>query len=350
MGWFNKNKKDTEIEEKNHFDFPGIEQEAVNAPQTPSEQREKSHTENWLARLTGGLSRSTGKITQGLSDFVTKRKLDQDALDALEEVLIAADLGPHLAARLIDDFARERFGKDVDDLEIRESLAAQIEVLLTPAAASFQINRPEDGSPYVVLVCGVNGAGKTTTIGKLAERLMRDEGKKVMVAAGDTFRAAAVEQLKVWAERSGALFHGKATGADSAAVAFEAYEQACAQGADVLLIDTAGRLQNKTNLMDELQKIVRVLQKKNDTIPHASLLVLDATTGQNALSQVQIFGEIIDLTGLIVTKLDGSAKGGVVVALAQQFDVPVQAIGVGERLEDLQEFNACDYARALMGL
>lgn len=331
MIWFKKDKKNSDKQEN-----------------IPSDVEDVAG-EGWFSRLTGGLSKSTSKITQGLSDFVSKRKLDQDALDELEEVLIAADLGPHTAASLIADFAKERFGKDVDDLEIREALAQQIEVLLDPVAEAFSVEQPDEG-PYVVLVCGVNGAGKTTTIGKLAERLMRDEGKSIMVAAGDTFRAAAVEQLRAWADRSGAAFYGKAAGADAAAVAYEAYNAAKQAGVDVLLIDTAGRLQNKSNLMDELQKIVRVLQKQDEALPHKVVLVLDATTGQNAFSQVQIFSEMVDVDGLIVTKLDGSAKGGVLVGLAERFEKPVYAIGIGEKLDDLRAFSARDYARALMGL
>ncbi len=349
MKWFKKKDKAPENKEeiaRNDSELDAVEKQADADVQEPVAEAEKK---GWLSRLTGGLSKSTSKITQGLSDFVTKRKLDQDALDELEDALIAADLGPRTAAALIEEFARERFGKDVDDNEIREALVQQIEALLAPVATEFTVSKPDDG-PFVVLMCGVNGAGKTTTIGKLSERLMRDQGLKVMVAAGDTFRAAAVEQLKVWAQRAGALFHGKETGADAAAVAFEAYEAAKDQGADVLLIDTAGRLQNKSNLMDELQKIVRVLKKQDESIPHATLLVLDATTGQNAFSQVEIFSEMVDVSGLIVTKLDGSAKGGVLVGLAERFSTPVYAIGVGEGLDDLRSFDAGDYARALMGL
>lgn len=337
--WFKKKEKVSDKKEENLVDGEVLES-TNDAP----------HDQGWLSRLTGGLSRSTGKISQGLSDFVTKRKLDDEALEVLEEVLIGADLGPQVAADLVAEFARERFGKDVEQQEIREALAAQVAGIVQPVARPFVVDQPEDGAPYVVIVCGVNGAGKTTTIGKLAERLMRDEGKRVMVAAGDTFRAAAVEQLAAWAHRSGALFHSKGEGADAAAVAYEAYEAAAREGVDVLLVDTAGRLHNKSNLMDELQKIVRVLRKKDEALPHACLLVLDATTGQNAISQVEVFSEMVDVSGLIVTKLDGSAKGGILVPLAQRFSVPVHAIGVGEGLDDLQAFDADDYARALMDL
>lgn len=359
MIWFKKKSKDIDNKEEISSDIEDVSAEDAEAGDVEPKEVVKDGvadvgggdgaSQGWLSRLTGGLAKSTSKITQGLGDFVTKRKLDDDALEELEDVLIAADLGPHTAAALIEEFARERFGKDVDDQEIKEALALQVEALLEPVAGRLQIEALDDG-PYVVLVCGVNGAGKTTTIGKIAERLMRDEGKSVMVAAGDTFRAAAVEQLRAWADRSGAQFYGKNTGADAAAVAYEAYQAAVDAGVDVLLIDTAGRLQNKTNLMDELQKIVRVLRKSNEDLPHQSVLVLDATTGQNAFSQVQTFGEMIDIDGLIVTKLDGSAKGGVLVGLAERFEKPVYAIGVGEKIDDLRAFDARDYARALMGV
>ncbi len=352
MVWFKKKNKVSDLKEKNTDDKVDILDDAVAAPADVSVDDsldDSAGKVGWLSRLTGGLSKSTNKITQGLGDFVTKRKLDAAALEDLEDALISADLGPHTAAALIEDFARERFGKDVDDIEIRSALAGQIETLLSPVAEELVIEKPDDG-PFVILMCGVNGAGKTTTIGKLSERLMRDNDFKVMVAAGDTFRAAAVEQLQAWAKRAGVLFHGKGTGADAASVAYEAYCAAKEQDVDVLLIDTAGRLQNKSNLMDELQKIIRVLQKQNAALPHKTLLVLDATTGQIAFSQVEIFSDMVDVNGLIVTKLDVSAKGGVLVGLAERYKVPVHAIGVGEKLEDLRSFSAGDYARALMGL
>lgn len=313
----------------------------------------KDHSEEggWLSRLTSGLMKSSSKITQGLTDLVTKRKLDQDALDQLEEVLIAADLGPKTSAKIISEFSEGRFGKDISEEEIREALAAQMQGILEPVARPLDFTLPAGASgPFTVLVCGVNGAGKTTTIGKIAHKLKREQGKSVLIAAGDTFRAAAVEQLAEWAKRAGAGFLSKDLGADAAAVAFEAYQKAQDQGTDILLIDTAGRLQNKANLMEELKKIIRVLKKKDEALPHAVLLVLDATTGQNAFSQLKTFGEMVDVTGLIVTKLDGSAKGGVLVGLADQFNVPVHLIGVGEAIEDLQGFTAQAYARSLMGL
>ncbi len=323
---------------------------------TPDEDAKEAddlgdHTQEggWLSRLTRGLAKSTGRITQGLSDVLTKSKLDQDMLDKLEEVLIEADLGPKTAARLVEDFAKGRFGKDVSEQEVKEALAKSIAAILAPVAKPLAIKK-QVGEPFVVLVCGVNGVGKTTTIGKLAQYLKQKEGCKVMMAAADTFRAAAIEQLEIWAKRTGAPLVTKEAGSDAAAVAYEAYERAKKEGMDVLLIDTAGRLQNKANLMAELEKIVRVLKKQDESLPHATLLVLDATTGQNAFSQLESFKSMVNVTGLIVTKLDGSAKGGVLVGLADQFGVPVHAIGIGEKMEDMQPFNAEEYARSLMGL
>lgn len=351
MFWKKKD-KDKRPEEQNPEvevevqEEPSIEETIVEPEPIEEAEPEKK---GWLGKLTGGLSKSTTKITQGLSDFVTKRKLDQDALDELEEMLITADLGPKTAVAIIEEFAKTRFGKEADDMEIRTALADIMADMLAPVAAPLTIEKPGNG-PFVILVAGVNGAGKTTTIGKVADKLIKQDGHKVMIAAGDTFRAAAVEQLQEWSKRSGALFHAKGTGADAASVAYEAYSQAVEQGVDILMIDTAGRLQNKTGLMEELQKIIRVLQKQDETIPHATLLVLDATTGQNAFSQVEIFKDMVNVTGLIVTKLDGSAKGGVLIGLADQFKLPVHAIGVGEGIDDLQTFIAEEYAKSLMGL
>ena len=317
--------------------------------QEAEELEDHSQEGGWLSRLTSGLSKSTSKITTGLTDLVTKKKLDQDMLDSLEEVLIEADLGPKTAMKVIEDFSEGRFGKDLEEGEIREALAESIAKILAPVARPLEIRKPAEG-PFVVLMCGVNGAGKTTTIGKLAQRLKYQDGHKDMMAAGDTVRAAAVEQLEVWSQRTGCTLIKKDVGADAAAVAYEAYEQAKAEGADVLLIDTAGRLQNKANLMEELAKIIRVLKKQDENLPHEVVLVLDSTTGQNAFSQLETFKNMVDVSGLIVTKLDGSAKGGVLVGLADQFNVPVYAIGVGEALEDMQPFNAQEYASSLMGL
>ena len=319
-------------------------QEALLQEDSPQEEKQ-----SWFSRMTSGLSKSTNKLTQGLSDLVTKRKLDAQALEDLEDLLITADLGPVTAAKIIEDFSEGRFDKEIEEIEIREALAESMAKILEPVAVDFSVDKSV-GKPFVVLMCGVNGAGKTTSIGKIAYQLTTEQGLKVTMAAGDTFRAAAVEQLEVWAQRVGCGFVKKDIGADAAAVAYEAYAEAKEEGADVLLIDTAGRLQNKKNLMEELSKIIRVLQKQDEALPHATLLVLDSTTGQNAFSQLQAFKEMVHVTGLIVTKLDGSAKGGVLVGLADQFGVPVHAIGVGEGIGDMRPFDARDYARSLMGL
>ena len=301
----------------------------------------------WFARLKAGLSRSSGKIGEGISAIFTKRKLDDAALEELEELLISADLGVATAAKLTADLAEEKFDKEVSPDEVRGALAEDIAGILEPVAQPLS---PDPARrPHVVLVVGVNGSGKTTTIGKLATHYAR-EGRRVLIAAGDTFRAAAIEQLQIWGERAGCPVVAKDPGADAAGLAYEALEQARAEGHDLLLIDTAGRLHNKADLMAELQKIIRVLRKIEPSAPHDCLLVLDATTGQNAISQVGTFKELVAVTGLVVTKLDGSAKGGVLVALAEKHGLPVHAIGVGEGAEDLRPFAARDFARSLMGL
>jgi fused signal recognition particle receptor len=302
---------------------------------------------NWLSRLTSGLARSSEKISGGIGGIFTKTKLDENALGQLEEALIEADLGPATAARLVADFSKNRFGKDVTDAEVREALAQQIAALLELSAQPLAIDAAK--KPFVILVVGVNGTGKTTTIGKLA-KYYKGQGLDVMMAAGDTFRAAAISQLQIWGERCGAKVVADAPGSDAAALAFRALEEARKQKADLLLIDTAGRLHNKNDLMQEMAKITRVLKKLDPSAPHAVLLTLDATTGQNALSQVEIFRDIAQVTGLVVTKLDGSAKGGVLVTLADRFGLPIHAIGVGEGADDLQPFRAEDFARALVGL
>ena len=314
----------------------------------PAPQREGDRPgETWVSRLGMGLGKSSAKLGQDLTELFTKKKLDQETLDGLEDTLIMADLGPVTAAKIVERFAEGRFGKDIGEDEVREALAGIIADMLGPVAHPLTVAKPENG-PFVLLVCGVNGAGKTTTIGKLAHQ-WTGQGHKVMIAAGDTFRAAAVEQLKVWADRAGAEFVARETGADAAAVSFEAYQRAKEAGADILMIDTAGRLHNKKNLMAELEKIIRVLKKHDETVPHATLLVLDATTGQNAHAQVETFREMTNVTGLIVTKLDGSAKGGVVVGLADRFGLPIHAVGVGEGVSDLQPFDPADFARSLVG-
>lgn len=341
MAFWRKDKK---------IDVPQTESPAIAVAEVvPPPAREGDRPgETWVSRLGWGLSKSSAKLGQGIADLITKKKLDQDTLDALEEVLITADLGPQTAAKVIADFSKDRFGKDLDEHEIRAALSSSISTILGPVARPLAFTKPEIG-PFVVLVCGVNGAGKTTTIGKIAHNLHK-EGKKVAIAAGDTFRAAAVEQLKIWSDRTQSIFIAKETGADAAAVAFEAYQAAKDQNVDVLLVDTAGRLHNKSNLMAELEKIIRVLKKHDAALPHATLLVLDSTTGQNAHAQVETFREMVNVSGLVVTKLDGSAKGGVVVGLADRFGLPIHLIGVGEGIEDLQPFSAREFSDSLVGI
>ena len=302
----------------------------------------------WFQRLTQGLTRSSKQIGEQITQvFVAKEPLDQAKLDELEEMLIEADLGPHSAARNTQRFADEKFGKDVDEAEIKQALAAAIGDELSARQGDFDaLAGPR---PYVVLFIGVNGSGKTTTLGKLAADLTA-RGAKVLVVAGDTFRAAAVEQLKVWAERAGADFMSRPTGSDAAGLVYDAVERARAEGYDVVLIDTAGRLQNKQGLMDELLKIIRVVKKIDPDAPHETLLVLDATVGRNALAQENIFGNQIGVSGIVMTKLDGTARGGVLVPVAQASDSPIKLIGVGEGIDDLQPFNARAFARSLVGL
>ncbi len=302
---------------------------------------------SWFAELRRGLERSSAALSDNLASALTKRKLDDETLDQLEEVLIKADLGVAMAGRIRDAIAGGRYERGVSPDAVRAVLASEIASVLEPLAQPFV---PEPANhPHVVLVVGVNGTGKTTTIGKFAHRLKQD-GSSVMLAAADTFRAAAIDQLKVWGGRVGAEVVAKEVGADPAGVAYEALARARSEGTDVLLIDTAGRLQNKSDLMAELAKIVRVLKKIDDSAPHSVVLVLDATTGQNALSQVQIFKEIAGVTSLVVTKLDGTARGGILVAIAERFQLPINAIGIGEGLDDLEPFDAQDFARAIAGV
>lgn len=300
----------------------------------------------FFERLKEGLSRSTAGLSDNIAGIFTKTKLDAQSIVELEEALIRADMGTVLAAKLANAVGEGRYGSEVSDYDVREILRCEIAKVLKPIEKPFSVDGTK--KPFVILVAGVNGGGKTTTIGKIAKKLTRN-GAKVVLAAGDTFRAAAIEQLGIWGKRAGAQVIARPAGSDAAGLAFEALETARAQGADVLIVDTAGRLQNKAGLMAELEKIVRVLRKLDPSAPHATLLVLDATTGQNAIGQVDAFKGVVPLTGLVMTKLDGTAKGGILAALAQKFAVPVHYIGVGEGEDDLQPFNAENFARALTG-
>lgn len=309
----------------------------------PEEQQKKK---SFFQRMKEGLSRSTRTISEGITGIFTKKKLDRATLDELEELLIAADLGIDTAASVADAVGKDRYDKEVTPEEIRSIVASEISKVLAPVARPFAIDAEK--KPFVVLMVGVNGAGKTTTAAKIAAKAKR-EGKSVMLAAGDTFRAAAVEQLKVWGERIGAPVVTTKVGGDAAGLAYEALARAKEENTDLLLIDTAGRLQNKADLMAELEKIVRVLKKLDPEAPHATLLVLDATTGQNAVNQVEIFGKIANVTGLVMTKLDGTARGGILIAIAKRFGMPVHLIGIGEGIDDLQPFDADTFARAITG-
>ena len=300
----------------------------------------------WLSRLKSGLSKSSLPLVDRIASVFKRRRLDAAAIEELEDILVMADLGPTTAARLAGQLAARRIERDVEADEVRAMLANDIAAILEPVAEPLLIG---DTKPHIVLVVGVNGTGKTTTIGKLAKQLV-DEGRSVLLAAGDTFRAAAIEQLGVWGERTDCRIIAREAGSDPSGLVYEAIEQARLSNVDVLLIDTAGRLHNKANLMAELEKIRRVIAKLDPAAPHEVLMVLDATTGQNAIAQVETFQKVISITGLVVTKLDGTAKGGVLVALADRFELPVRAIGVGEGVEDLRAFSAHDFALNLMGV
>lgn len=302
---------------------------------------------SWLKKLTSGLSKTSARVTSSLASLLGRPSIDAASLEDLEDALITADLGTAAAARLAERVKTHKFEGEVTAQALAGALADGIADILEPVAVPL---KPETGnSPHVVLLVGVNGSGKTTTAGKLAQH-WRQQGMSVMLAAGDTFRAAAIEQLQVWGERTGTEVIAGTQGGDAAALAYQALEVARSKGTDVLIIDTAGRLQNRTELMDELAKVVRVIRKLDETAPHDSVIVLDGTVGQNALSQVSAFREVADITGMIVTKLDGSAKGGVVIALAEQYGLPVHAVGVGEGADDLQPFEARDFANALAGV
>lgn len=302
--------------------------------------------QGWFGRLASGLKRSSDQLSSSITAVFTKRRLDAATLDDLEDALIQADLGIETATAITETLRRDRFDKDVSGDDVRAVLAAEIERVLAPVARPLVVDPAQ--KPFVILMIGVNGSGKTTTIGKLAQKLSA-EGKSVMLAAGDTFRAAAIEQLQVWGQRTGAPVITRPAGADASGLAFDAVTQARAENRDVLIIDTAGRLQNRDELMNELEKVIRVIKKVDPTAPHATLLTLDATTGQNALKQVEIFGQRAGVTGLVMTKLDGTARGGILVAIARRFGLPVHFIGVGEGVADLEPFEALDFARAIAG-
>lgn len=302
--------------------------------------------QSWFSRLTSGLKRSSDNLTTSITSVFTKRKLDAATLDELEDVLIQADLGLETAIAITETLRRDRFDREVSDSDVRNVLASEVEKVLGPVARPLTIDTTK--KPFIILMIGVNGSGKTTTIGKLAQKFA-GEGKSVMLAAGDTFRAAAIEQLQVWGKRTGAPVISKPAGSDASGLAFDAVTQAKAEGRDILIIDTAGRLQNRDELMDELEKVIRVIKKVEPSAPHATLLTLDATTGQNALKQVEIFGKRAGVTGLVMTKLDGTARGGILVAIAKKFGLPVHFIGVGEGVEDLEPFEARDFAQAIAG-
>ena len=316
-------------------------------PPAPSPADAEREPGGWFGRLRAGLSRSSARLNEGINTIFLRRRLDDAALDELEELLIASDMGLGVAAEVVESLRSTRFNQEVAPDEVRAALAEEVIRLVEPVMRPLRVDPAK--KPFVILVVGVNGSGKTTTIGKLAKQY-RAAGNTVVLAAGDTFRAAAVEQLQIWGERAGCPVVTRPAGSDAAGLAFDAYERARAEGADLLLIDTAGRLHNKTDLMAELQKIVRVLKKVDTAAPHAVLLVLDATVGQNAHQQAEIFREMVGVTGIVMTKLDGTAKGGVLVSLAEKYGIPIHAIGIGEGAEDLRPFEARAYARSLVGL
>ncbi len=325
----------------------GSETGSVSEPSVPLEEPKPEKKLSWFQRLRQGLSRSSSALTEGISSIFTKRKLDAGMLEELEDILIQADLGVDTAMTITERLSQGRFDKEIEPEEVRAVLAEEVSKVLEPVAKPLDLDSGH--KPHVVLMVGVNGTGKTTTIGKLASKLSA-EGKTVMMAAGDTFRAAAVEQLKVWGARTGSEVICRPTGSDAASLAFDAMKEAQEKGVDVLLIDTAGRLQNRAELMAELEKVVRVIKKHDPEAPHSVILTLDATTGQNALSQVEIFGRVAGVTGLVMTKLDGTARGGILVAIASKYSLPVHFIGVGEGIDDLEPFSAHEYAQAIAGL
>ncbi len=339
--------------EKSTPDEPAVSRPAAE-PEEPKDDKpskasapQTNPQRSWFARLGQGLARTSTALSDNLASVLCRRKLDEATLDELEDALIKADLGVAMASRIRQALASTRHDRGLSPQALREVLAAEIAKVLSPVAKPLALDA--SAHPHVILLVGVNGTGKTTTAAKLAHQLMRG-GSSVMLVAADTFRAAAIDQLKVWGARVGAEVVAKDVGADPAGLAYEAFERARAEKCQALIIDTAGRLQNKADLMAELAKIVRVLKKLDPAAPHSVVLVLDATTGQNALNQVQIFQEIAGVTNLVVTKLDGTARGGILAAIAERFALPVIAIGVGEGVDDLQPFDPKDFARAIAGL
>jgi len=320
---------------------------AVVEPDPEPEPEPAPQKKGWFSRLRDGLTKTSSRLSEGVTSIFTKRKLDDDTLEELEDLLIQADLGVETAMRITERLSAEKYDKEISPDEVREVLAAEVAKTLEPVARPLEIDAVN--KPHVILVVGVNGTGKTTTIGKFA-RKFTDEGKSVILAAGDTFRAAAVEQLKIWGERVGAPVITRDIGADAAGLAYDALKQARDEARDVLMIDTAGRLQNKADLMAELEKIIRVIRKLDESAPHTVLLTLDATTGQNAMQQVEVFKNTAGVTGLVMTKLDGTARGGILVSIASQHALPVYAIGVGEGVEDLQPFEPDEFARAIAAI
>jgi len=342
----NEVKTEDNKQEPAEFSEPVAPVEPATAAEKPAatEPEEKA---SWFSRLKKGLKKSTTAISSGITGIFTQAKLDEETLEDLEDLLITSDLGVSVAGKLTEALSKDRYNKEITGEEVKAILADEIEKILAPVAKPLVPDTTN--KPHVILMAGVNGAGKTTTIGKLAKKF-REDGRSVMLAAGDTFRAAAVEQLQVWGDRNNVPVVTKEIGSDAAALAYEAVDRAINENIDVLLIDTAGRLQNREELMAELAKVVRVIGKKLDSAPHDTVIVLDATTGQNAVHQVEVFQKLANITGVIMTKLDGSAKGGVLVACAEKFGLPVHAIGVGESIEDLQPFDAKEFARTLVGI
>jgi fused signal recognition particle receptor len=317
------------------------------ADEAPPAAAQEEERRSWFGRLRVGLARSSARLNEGINAIFQRRRLDEAALAELEDLLISSDMGVGVAGEVADSLRRTRFNQEVAPEEVRASLAEQVTRLVEPVMKPLAIDPTK--KPFVILVVGVNGSGKTTTIAKLAKQY-RDQGLKVVLAAGDTFRAAAVEQLQIWGERTGCPVVTRPTGSDAAGLAYDALAEARRDGADLLLIDTAGRLQNKAHLMGELQKIVRVLKKLDPAAPHSVLLVLDATVGQNAHAQAEIFRQMVGVTGIVMTKLDGTARGGVLVSLAEKYGIPIHAIGIGEGADDLRPFDARAFARSLVGL